>query len=85
MKLALHCLRRMVYNFALAGKDDPSIAQGLWSILPAGPKSPIWDIGERSEEEQSNETWIFVWEIGMSSKVMCLIHKPVVGKTAATA
>jgi hypothetical protein len=39
MKVALYCLHRTVHNPALAGKDDPSISQGLWSILPAGPKT----------------------------------------------
>ena len=37
MKVALQSLRRMVHKSALAGKDDPSIAQGLWNILPTGP------------------------------------------------
>jgi hypothetical protein len=44
MKVAHHCLRRMVHNPALAGKDDPSISQGLWSILPAGPKPNVLEI-----------------------------------------
>ena len=41
MKVAFHCLRRRVHNPALAGKDGPSISQGLWSSLPAGPKPTV--------------------------------------------
>jgi hypothetical protein len=32
---------RMVHNPALAGQDDPALARGLWSILPAGQNQPI--------------------------------------------
>jgi hypothetical protein len=44
MKVALHCLHRMVHDPALAGKDDPSISQDLWSILPVGPKSTVFEL-----------------------------------------
>jgi hypothetical protein len=33
----------MVHNPALAGQDDPALAHGLWSILPAGPAPNLFD------------------------------------------